>query len=93
MTNIAHFSLPNSIPISSLKTRIVCTNESNHFSLQLYCHFLTYTLIIIIIIIIIIVVVVVANTQKTTLENTVEIEPQPATLDFKNLSQYSSCPK
>ena len=36
ITNIAHFSLPNSIPISSLKTRIVCTNESNPFSLRLY---------------------------------------------------------
>ena len=27
---------------------------------------------------------------KTILEITVEIEPQPAALDFKNLSQYSS---
>ena len=27
--------------------------------------------------------------SKTILEITVEIEPQPATLDFKNLSQYS----
>ena len=30
---------------------------------------------------------------KTILENTVEIEPQPVALDFKNLSQYSSCSK
>ena len=28
--------------------------------------------------------------SKTTQENTVEIEPQPVALDFKNLSQYSS---
>ena len=28
--------------------------------------------------------------SKTILEITVEIEPQPAALDFKNLSQYSS---
>ena len=31
--------------------------------------------------------------SKTILEITVEIEPQPAALDFKNLSQYSSCSK
>ena len=28
--------------------------------------------------------------SKTILEITVEIEPQPAALDFKNFSQYSS---
>ena len=28
--------------------------------------------------------------SKTILKNTVEIEPQPAALDFGNLSQYSS---
>ena len=28
--------------------------------------------------------------SKTILENTVEIEPQPVAIDFKNLSQYSS---
>ena len=28
--------------------------------------------------------------SKTVLEITVEIKPQPAALDFKNLSQYSS---
>ena len=31
-----------------------------------------------------------SNTYTTILENTVEIEPQPVALDFKNLSQYSS---
>ena len=28
--------------------------------------------------------------SKTILKNTVEIEPQPVALDFKNLSQYSN---
>ena len=28
--------------------------------------------------------------SKTIRENTVEIEPQPVVLDFKNLCQYSS---
>ena len=28
--------------------------------------------------------------SKTIQENTIEIEPQPVALDFKNLSQYSS---
>ena len=31
--------------------------------------------------------------SKTILEITVETEPQPVALDFKNLSQYSSCSK
>ena len=31
--------------------------------------------------------------SKTILENTVKIEPEPLALDFKNLSQYSSCSK
>ena len=30
------------------------------------------------------------NRFKTIPETAVEIEPQPAALDFKNLSQYSS---
>ena len=43
---------------------------------------------IIIIIIIIIIVIIELTHSKTTLENTVEIEPQLVALDFKNLSQY-----
>ena len=31
--------------------------------------------------------------SKTILENTVEIQPQPVALDFKNISQYSSSSK
>ena len=43
-----------------------------------------------IIIIIIIIIIIELTHSKTILEITVEIEPQPAALDFKNLSQYSS---
>ena len=46
--------------------------------------------IIIIIIINIITIIIELTHSKTMLENTVEIEPQPVALDFKNLSQYSS---
>ena len=46
--------------------------------------------IIIIIIIISIIIIIELTHSKTILENTVEIEPQPVALDFKNLSQYSS---
>ena len=53
-------------------------------------------IMIIIIIIIIITIVIIINElihSKTILEITVEIEPQPAALDFMNLSQDSSCSK
>ena len=40
--------------------------------------------------IIIITIIIELTHSKTTLEITIEIEPQPAALDFKNLSQYSS---
>ena len=43
--------------------------------------------IIIIIIMITIIIIVELTHSKTILEITVEIEPQPAALDFKNLSQ------
>ena len=36
------------------------------------------------------VIVIMLTHSKTILENTVEIEPQPVALDFKNSSQYSS---
>ena len=59
------------------------------------------TIIILVVLIIAIIVVIIdiaiiiigLKHSKTILEITVEIEPQPATLDFKNLSQYSSCSK
>ena len=37
-----------------------------------------------------IVIIIELTHSKTVLEITVEIEPQPAASDFKNLSQYSS---
>ena len=46
--------------------------------------------IIIVIIIIIIIIIIELTHSKIIQENTVEIDPQPAALDFKNLSQYSS---
>ena len=48
---------------------------------------------IIIIIIVITIIIIELTHSKTILENTVEIEPQPVALDFKNLSQYSSLSK
>ena len=54
--------------------------------------FLTSIIIIIIITIFIIITIVIIELthSKTFLENTVEIEPQPVALDFKDLSQYST---
>ena len=49
-----------------------------------------FIIIIIIIVIIIIIIITELTHSKTIMEVTVEIEPQPAALDFKNLSQYSS---
>ena len=50
-------------------------------------------IIIIIILIIIITFIIELTHSKTILQNTVEIEPEPVVLDFKNLSQYSSLSK
>ena len=50
----------------------------------------TIIIIIVIIIIIIIIIIIEQTHGKTILENTVEIELEPVTLDIKNLSQYSS---
>ena len=50
-------------------------------------------LLLIIIVIIIIIIIIIINELthiKNILEITVEIEPQPVALDFKNLSKYSS---
>ena len=41
-------------------------------------------------IVIIVIIIIELRHSKTILEITVEIEPQPAALDFKNLSRYSS---
>ena len=46
--------------------------------------------VVVVVIIIIIMIIIELTHSKTILENTVEIEPQPVALDFKNLPQYSS---
>ena len=46
--------------------------------------------IIVIIAVIMIITIIELTHSQTILGNTVEIEPQPTILDFKNLSQYSS---
>ena len=47
-------------------------------------------IILILIITIIIIIIIELTHRKHILENTVEFEPQPVALGFKNLSQYSS---
>ena len=66
-------------------------NLNDHF--LKFLDVLTLKLSIIIIVIIIIIIIIELTHSKTILEITVEIKPQPAALDFKNLSQYSSCSK
>ena len=46
--------------------------------------------VLIVVAAVIIIIIIKLTHSKTILENTVEIEPQPVALDFKNLSQYSS---
>ena len=48
-----------------------------------------YNIVVIIIITIVISSIIELTHSKTIVENTVEIKPQPAASDFKNLSQYS----
>ena len=50
-------------------------------------------IIMIIITIITVITIIELTHSKTIQENTVETEPQPVALAFKNLSQYSSCSK
>ena len=55
--------------------------------------FTNFDIIIIVVVVMIITVIVIIielTNSKTILERTVEIEPKPALLDFKNLFQYSS---
>ena len=77
----------------SLFDRKILVNWGARETLNLY-NFLAFSLsfpfIIIIIIIIINTIVIELTHSKTVLENTVEMEPQPVALHFKNLSQYSS---
>ena len=52
--------------------------------------FIIISIIIVDVIIINNIIIIEPTHSKTILENTVEIEPQPVALDFKNLCQYSS---
>ena len=52
--------------------------------------FIIISIIIVDVIVINNIIIIEPTHSKTILENTVEIEPQPVALDFKNLSQYSS---
>ena len=45
--------------------------------------------VVVVVVVIIIITIIELTHSKNILENTVKIEPQPAVLDFKNLSQYS----
>ena len=57
---------------------------------------MTFIIISIIIVDVIIInnnIIIELTHSKTILENAVKIEPQQVALDFKNLSQYSSCCK
>ena len=56
----------------------------------MYPLFVIIIIIIIFITIIIIFIIIELTHSKTILENTAEIEPQPVSLDFNNLSQYFS---
>ena len=47
-------------------------------------------IIIIVVVAVVLIIIIMLTHSETILENTVEIEPQPAALDLKNLSQYSS---
>ena len=58
--------------------------------MKLFTTFTTAIITIFIIIVIIIIIIIELTHSKIIQENTVEIDPQPAALDFKNLSQYSS---
>ena len=64
---------------------LACLISVNVFSLLFFLFIMRF-----IIIIIIIIIIIELTHSKTILENTVENEPQPVALNFKNLSQYSS---
>ena len=53
-------------------------------------HFLNFSALLLLFNIYYFINVIKLTHSKTVLGNTVEIEPQPVALDFKNLSQYSS---
>ena len=69
-------------------TSLMFLSKCLSFSICLSAHLVV--ILTIIIIIFISTSLIELTHSKTILEITVEIEPQPAALDFKNLSQYSS---
>ena len=69
----------------------VTLDEENICKIKSQNNFITIIIIAIIIIIIIIIIITIELTHSKTIpEISVEIKPQSAALDFKNLSQYSS---
>ena len=61
--------------------------------LERFVIIITIIIIVIIVVFIIIIIIFELTHSKTIVENIVEIKPEPVALDFKNLSQYSSCSK
>ena len=62
---------------------------STEFLLYSITPIITIVVAVVVVLLLLIIIIELPH-SKTILEITVEIEPQPAALDFKNLSQYSS---
>ena len=58
--------------------------------LLLFLLFRIHLLLLLSVLLIFIIIIIGLTHSRTVVENTVETEPQPVALDFKNLSQYSS---
>ena len=68
------------------------TKAANKLSTEFLLYSITpiITIVVAVVVLIIIIIIIIELPHsKTILENTVEIEPQPGALDFKNLSKYS----
>ena len=64
----------------------------HYYLLSLLLLFLLFRihLLLLSVLLIFIIIIIGLTHSRTVVENTVETEPQPVALDFKNLSQYSS---
>ena len=60
-----------------------------HIIFNFFSFIFCFIIIVVVVVVIIIITIIELTHSKNVLENTVKIEPQPAVLDFKNLSQYS----
>ena len=61
-----------------------------HILFNFFSFIFCFIIIVVVVVVVIIIITIIELTHsKNILENTVKIEPQPAVLDFKNLSQYS----